>query len=596
MVPRQRNAADEILLALEADPALIEHYDPIDIEATPLAAIQARLIELGLPPTVPAKLQRVLLDPAPSPAADVLRALADDLDCLKPQDVEVRPLADVAACLQQSGINYRAGIAAIVDFMGERSESANIDKNQTKVRSIKWLPLQHRKSLFLVTIGSAATATAAAAAIGFFVTTAARQDKFIADQRYEIQELSAQVQLLKARLEPRTEADNLISLTMRAPPSDPLGGRTWPQQRDGDNAPAVSARPQAPPSHGFGDGVTARDDTRPSANVAAALVGPTPEVQVGAGVRPVATRAPQPGLPLVAFITAKSEHTSLPAVDAFRKGLRETGYVEDRNVTLEYHWLDGQFDRLPALMADLVRRRVAVITTLNNTLIATTAKGATATTPIVFSVGADPVKNGLVASFAQPGGNATGVNYFALEVSAKRLALLHALAPKATRVAILVNPANGPSANVTLRSVEDAARSLGLQTKTLNASTSREIDAAFASLADERADVVLFVSADGFFQSRSEQLVALAARDKIPTAYPDRATVQAGGLMAYGTDVVDMYRQVGVYTGNILRGAKPADLPVQQSTKFEFVINRKTAEALGLGIPVVLRVSADLID
>jgi putative tryptophan/tyrosine transport system substrate-binding protein len=306
-------------------------------------------------------------------------------------------------------------------------------------------------------------------------------------------------------------------------------------------------------------------------------------------------RAEQP-MPTVAFVTPRSEHTSRFAVDAFRKGLGETGYVQDRNVAVEYHWLDGQFDRLRALMADIVRRRVAVITTLNNTLIATTAKGETATIPIVFSVGADPVKNGLVASFARPGGNATGINYFALEVLAKRLGLLHALAPKATRVAILINPANGPSANVTLQSVKDAARSIGLRTRVLRASTSDEIDAAFASLADERADNILFVSPDGFFQSHGEQLVALAARDKIPAAYPDRPTVQAGGLMSYGADAVDMFRQVGVYTGNILKGAKPADLPVQQSTKFDFVINRKTAEALGLEIPVVLRVSADLID
>jgi putative tryptophan/tyrosine transport system substrate-binding protein len=305
--------------------------------------------------------------------------------------------------------------------------------------------------------------------------------------------------------------------------------------------------------------------------------------------------AQQP-LPTVAFVTSRSEHTSLYAVNAFRKGLGETGYVEHRNVTVEYHWLDGQFDRLPALMADIVRRRVAVIATPSNTLITTTAKAATATIPIVFSVATDPVKTGLVASFARPGGNATGINYFALEVSAKRLALLHALAPKATRVAILVNPANGPSANVTLQNVENAARSSGLRTRVLKASTSDEIDAAFASLADERADDVLFVAADGFFQSRGEQLVALTARDKIPAAYPDRATVQAGGLMSYGTDAVDMYRHVGVYIGNILNGAKPADLPVQESTKFEFVINRTTARALGLEIPVVLRVSADLID
>jgi putative tryptophan/tyrosine transport system substrate-binding protein len=213
----------------------------------------------------------------------------------------------------------------------------------------------------------------------------------------------------------------------------------------------------------------------------------------------------------------------------------------------------------------------------------------------------DPVKTGLVASFARPGGNATGVHYIALGLTAKRLELLHTLAPKATRVAILVNPANGPSAAETLRGVGDAARSIGLQTKVLNASTTGEIDAAFARLAHERADDlsandILYVSADGLFQSRSEQLVALAARDKIPAAYPDRAAVAAGGLVSYGTDFEEMYRQIGVYTGTILKGAKPADLPVQQSTKFEFFINRKTAKALGLVIPVMLRVSAELID
>jgi putative tryptophan/tyrosine transport system substrate-binding protein len=302
-------------------------------------------------------------------------------------------------------------------------------------------------------------------------------------------------------------------------------------------------------------------------------------------------------VPTIAFVTARSEHTSAYAVAAFRKGLGETGYVEDRNVTVEYHWLEGQFGQLQALMADLARRRVAVIATPNNTLITTTAKAAAAPIPIVFSVGIDPVKTGLVASFARPGGNATGIHYFALELTAKRLGLLHALAPKATRVAILVNPANRPSADATLQSVEDAARSIGLQTKVLNASTSCEIDSAFASLADEDADDLLFVAADGLFQSRSEQLVSLTARNKIPAAYPDRATVQAGGLMSYGADSTEMYRQVGVYAGNILKGAKPADLPVQQSTKFEFVINRKTAKALGLDIPLMLRVSAtELID
>jgi len=297
-------------------------------------------------------------------------------------------------------------------------------------------------------------------------------------------------------------------------------------------------------------------------------------------------------LPVVAFVTARTADASGYAVTAFRKGLRETGYVEGQNVTVEYHWLGGQFDRLQALMADLVRRRVAVIATPNNTLVTTTAKAATATIPIVFSVGTDPVKTGLVASFARPGGNATGINYFALEVSAKRLGLLCALAPKAVRVAILVNPANGPSADATLWSVQAAARSIGLQTKVLNASTNLEIDAAFASLVHERADDVLFVAADGFLQSHGEQLVALTARNKIPAAYPDRAAVAAGGLMSYGAGGSEMYRQVGVYTGHILKGAKPADLPVQQATKFEFAINRKTAKALGLEIPIMLMVSA----
>jgi putative tryptophan/tyrosine transport system substrate-binding protein len=318
---------------------------------------------------------------------------------------------------------------------------------------------------------------------------------------------------------------------------------------------------------------------------------------IGGMAWPLAATAQQPTLPVVAFVTARAAAVSEPAAAAFGNGLRETGYVEDRNVIVEYHWLDGQFDRLPALMAELVRRRVAVIATPNNTLITTAAKAATARIPIVFSVGIDPVKTGLVASFARPGGNVTGIHYFALELTAKRLALLHALAPECARVGILVNPTDGPSADETSRSVGDVARSLGLQTKALNASTSREIDAAFASIADEREDVALFVSADGFFQSHSEQLVALSTRDRIPAAYPDRAAVAAGGLMSYGTDVAEMYRQVGLCTGHILKGAKPADLPGQQSTKFEFVINHKTAKALGLDIPLMLRVSAtELID
>jgi putative ABC transport system substrate-binding protein len=312
-------------------------------------------------------------------------------------------------------------------------------------------------------------------------------------------------------------------------------------------------------------------------------------------------RAQQP-MPTVAFVSARSAASSERAAAAFRKGLREPGYVEGRNVAVEYYWLDGQFDRLKALMGDLVRRQVAVIAVPNNTLIATVAKAATATIPIVFSVGIDPVKTGLVASFARPGGNATGIHYLALELTAKRLELLHALAPKATRVAILVNPANGPAADETLRSVGEAARLIGLQAKVLYASTSSEINTALATLAHERADDVnasdiLFVSADGLFQSRSEQLIALAARDKIPAAYPDRAAVEAGGLMSYGADIEEMYRQIGVYTGNVLNKAAPADLPVKQSIKFELVINRRTVKVLGLDIPLMLRLSAtELID
>jgi putative ABC transport system substrate-binding protein len=318
---------------------------------------------------------------------------------------------------------------------------------------------------------------------------------------------------------------------------------------------------------------------------------------VGAAAWTVAAGAQQPVLPVVAFVTTRSADASVDMRAAFHKGLGEAGYVEGRNVAIEYYWLEGQFDRLRALMDDLARRGVAVIATPNNTLLATTAKAATKTIPIVFSVGIDPVKTGLVASFARPGGNVTGINYFALEVLAKRLGLLHALAPKTARVVILVNPANGPAAELTLRSVRNAARSAGLQTKVLKASTSREIDEAFANLAQDRSDDVLFVAPDGFFQSRSEQLVALTARDQIPAAYPDRAAVVAGGLMSYGSDPSDMYRQMGIYTGNILKGAKPADLPVQQSTKFEFVINRTTAKALGLEIPLMLIVSAtELID
>ncbi len=303
-------------------------------------------------------------------------------------------------------------------------------------------------------------------------------------------------------------------------------------------------------------------------------------------------RAQQPALPVVGFVNAGSADTSADRVRAFRKGLGETGYVEGQNVTVEYHWLEGQYDRVPALMADLVRRRVAVIAAPAATPAAIAAKAATATIPIVFGIGQDPVRIGLVVSLARPGGNATGINYFNQEVEAKRLALLHELVPKAVRFAVLVDPANSATAETTLRDVQEAARAIGLQIHVLNASTSREIDAVFANFERERPDA-LFVTSDGFFSSRRVQLANLAARDRIPAAYATREYVAAGGLMSYGTDLVDSFRQVGVYTGNILRGAKPADLPVVQSTKFEFVINMQTARTLGLTIPETLLATAD---
>jgi putative ABC transport system substrate-binding protein len=274
------------------------------------------------------------------------------------------------------------------------------------------------------------------------------------------------------------------------------------------------------------------------------------------------------------------------AVAALRKGLVETGYVEGQNVTVEYHWLEGRYDRLPALMADLVRRRVAVIATPSSTPSSIAAKAATATIPIVFGVSDDPVKLGLVLSLARPGGNATGVNFFGTEVAAKRLALLHELVPKAVHIAALFNPANS-AAETTLRVVQEAARTIGLQIQVLNATTIGEIDAAFDSLVHDRPNA-LFVGPDAFFNSRRVQIVTLAARDRIPAAYANRDHAAAGGLMSYASIVEDMFRLVGVYAGTILKGAKPADLPVLRPTKFQFVINLKTAKALGLTVPETL--------
>jgi len=307
---------------------------------------------------------------------------------------------------------------------------------------------------------------------------------------------------------------------------------------------------------------------------------------------PLAARAQQAAVPVIGLVNAGSPEASASRVAAFRKGLSEIGYVEGQNVAVEYHWFSGQYDRLPMLMADLVRRGVAVIATPGGTLAASAAKTATTTIPIVFGVGEDPVTGGLVSSLARPGGNATGINIFIWEVAAKRLGLLHELAPKAVRVAVLINPGNVPSAEATLRDLPEAARAIGLQIQVLNASTSGEIEAAFATLVRDRADA-LFVAADTFLISRRVQFATLATRHGIPAAYSTREEVEAGGLMSYGASIPDMWRQVGAYTGQILKGAKPGDLPVVQPTKFEFVINLVTAKALGLDVPDSLLARAD---
>ena len=311
---------------------------------------------------------------------------------------------------------------------------------------------------------------------------------------------------------------------------------------------------------------------------------------------PLAAHAQQPAMPVVGLVNGGSADAAVRFVAAFRKGLNETGYVEGQNVTVEYHWLEGQYDRVPALMADLVRRRVAVIVTPSIATVALAAEAATATIPIVFGIGEDPVQRGLVANMARPGGNATGANFLATEVAAKRLRLLHDLLPKAVRVAVLVNPASASNTESTLREVQEAAPALGLNIEILNATTISEIDAAFAALARERPDA-LFVGPDGFFTSRRGQFATLTAVNKIPATYSNREYVEAGGLMSYGTDLTDVFHQVGVYTGNILKGAKPADLPVVQSTKLEFVLNLQTARALGLSVPPsLLSIADDVIE
>jgi putative ABC transport system substrate-binding protein len=306
---------------------------------------------------------------------------------------------------------------------------------------------------------------------------------------------------------------------------------------------------------------------------------------------PLAASAQQP-MPVIGFLNTTSHDTNADRLRAFHRGLKDAGYVEGENVTIIYRWAEGQNDRLPELAAELVRRQVTVIAATGGTGSALATKAATATIPIVFNVPQDPVRLGLVASLARPGGNATGINFFTGEVAAKRLELLRELVPGATRVAVLVNPTDAANTEATTRDVEAAARALGLPIQVLNASTIREIDAAFATLVRERTDA-LFVGGDAFFLSRRVQLANLAVRHVVPTTYTLRDFAEIGGLMSYGTNLTDSYRQVGIYTGRILKGAKPADLPVVQATRFELVINLQTARMLGLTVPPQLLARAD---
>jgi putative tryptophan/tyrosine transport system substrate-binding protein len=306
---------------------------------------------------------------------------------------------------------------------------------------------------------------------------------------------------------------------------------------------------------------------------------------------PVTARAQQRAMPVVGFLNSTSPDTNA-SLRAFHQGLKELGYVEGEDLAIEYRWAGNQNDRLPAMAAELVRRRVAVIVATGGTLPALAAKAATATIPIVFGIGDDPVRLGLVASLARPAGNATGINFFLGELTAKRLELLRELVPAAARVAVLVNPTNAARAESTIRDTEAAARAMALQVKIFMAGTSAEIHAAFESLARERFDA-LFLGSDPFYTIRRVQLATLAARHGLPASFASRDNVEAGGLMSYGTNINDAFRQVGVYAGRVLKGEKPDDLPVVQSTKFELVINLPTAKALGLEVPPMLLARAD---
>jgi putative ABC transport system substrate-binding protein len=310
-----------------------------------------------------------------------------------------------------------------------------------------------------------------------------------------------------------------------------------------------------------------------------------------AAVWPHAARA-QPAIPVIGFLDSRSPETLGERLRKFRQGLKDSGYAEGENVAIEYRWAENQADRLPDLAADLVRRRVGVIVSSGGVPVAFAAKEATTTIPIVFLTADDPVKLGIVTSVARPGGNMTGINFFNTELVAKRLELLREMLPRAARIALLVSPSASANTETTLRDVNVAARVMGLQLNVLRADTSHEIDAAFAEIARQRLDA-LFVGEAPFLNARRVQLVQRAAHHSIPTVYSGREYSEIGGLMSYGADISDAYRQVGVYAGRILKGAKPGDMPVLQTNKFELIVNAQTARMLGLTVPQTLLTSAD---